>query len=147
MRARAAAVSAVCVSAAVTASPKTEGVDIAKLSLRDKNSRAPLPPLTIRPPGSASDKARRDKAQREADARGEACQVLILDRADDALTPLVHEYSYQALVQDVLPVEGAARDRVRVVDLFRDWDLNGDGKVSKREVGRGRHVRGRASRR
>lgn len=42
--------------------------------------------------------------------------VLLVDRADDVLTPLVHEYSYQALVQDVLPVEGAARDRVRVAD-------------------------------
>ena len=42
--------------------------------------------------------------------------VLLVDRADDMLTPLVHEYSYQALVQDVLPVEGAARDRVRVAD-------------------------------
>ncbi len=29
-----------------------------------------------------------------------------------------------------------ARDRVRVIDLFRSWDANGDNRVSKAEIGR-----------
>jgi len=62
--------------------------------------------------GNARARAFGNLVLERADARGEAAQVLILDRADDALTPLVHEYSYQALVQDVLEVEGDARDRV-----------------------------------
>ncbi|KAJ1447668.1 Sec1-like protein [Pelagophyceae sp. CCMP2097] len=36
-----------------------------------------------------------------ANSRGDAT-VLILDRADDVLTPLMHEYTYQALVHDML---------------------------------------------
>jgi len=39
--------------------------------------------------------------------------VLILDRADDALSPLMHEYTYQALVQDMLDVDGECRDKVK----------------------------------
>ena len=46
------------------------------------------------------------------DATKDAATVLVLDRLDDALTPLVHEYSYRALLQDVLDVEGDCRDRV-----------------------------------
>ncbi|KAJ8604513.1 hypothetical protein CTAYLR_000921 [Chrysophaeum taylorii] len=38
--------------------------------------------------------------------------VLVLDRMDDVMTPLMHEYTYQAMIQDVLAVEGDARDRV-----------------------------------
>lgn len=38
--------------------------------------------------------------------------VLILDRADDPLSPLLHEYTYQALVQDMLDVDGECRDKV-----------------------------------
>lgn len=51
------------------------------------------------------------KAGTGAPARG-AATVLVLDRADDPLTPLLHEYTYQALVQDMLDVEGDARDKV-----------------------------------
>lgn len=32
--------------------------------------------------------------------------LLILDRADDCLTPLVHDFTYQAMVNDLLPIDG-----------------------------------------
>jgi syntaxin-binding protein 1 len=32
--------------------------------------------------------------------------LLLLDRADDCLTPLMHDFNYQSLVHDVLPMEG-----------------------------------------
>ena len=32
--------------------------------------------------------------------------ILILDRSDDALSPLLHEFTYQAMVHDLLPVDG-----------------------------------------
>jgi syntaxin-binding protein 1 len=32
--------------------------------------------------------------------------LLLLDRADDCLTPLMHDFNYQSLVHDLLPMEG-----------------------------------------
>lgn len=50
---------------------------------------------------------------RSSDQNDGGATLLILDRVDDPLTPLLHEYTYQALIQDMLDVEGEARDRVR----------------------------------
>ena len=52
--------------------------------------------------------------------------VLLLDRLDDALSPLVHEYSYQALVQDVLDVQGDGRDRVPYAKQTKGGDKSTD---------------------
>jgi syntaxin-binding protein 1 len=44
-------------------------------------------------------------------ARRERGTLLLLDRADDCLTPLMHDFTYQSMVHDLLPMDG---DRITV---------------------------------
>jgi syntaxin-binding protein 1 len=39
-------------------------------------------------------------------ARRERGTLLLLDRADDCLTPLMHDFTYQSMVHDLLPMDG-----------------------------------------
>jgi hypothetical protein len=45
-------------------------------------------------------------------ARRERGTILLLDRADDCLTPLMHDFTYQSMVHDLLDVDGG--DRITV---------------------------------
>lgn len=55
--------------------------------------------------------------------------LLLVDRSSDALSPLVHEYTYQAMVNDLLPIQGerytymvapgGGKDKVRLANLSR----------------------------
>jgi len=44
--------------------------------------------------------------QKNQAARGERGTLLLLDRADDCLTPLMHDFHYQAMVHDLLTMDG-----------------------------------------
>jgi len=49
--------------------------------------------------------------QRQQNGRGERSTLLLLDRADDCLSPLMHDFTYQSMVQDLLPMDG---DRITI---------------------------------
>lgn len=36
----------------------------------------------------------------------ESCDLLVLDRSYDAVAPFIHEWSYEALAYDLVPIEG-----------------------------------------
>jgi syntaxin-binding protein 1 len=42
-------------------------------------------------------------------AQRERSTLLLLDRADDCLTPLMHDFHYQSMVHDLLPMDGIRR--------------------------------------
>jgi syntaxin-binding protein 1 len=46
------------------------------------------------------------KSQQASVGRRERGTLLLLDRADDCLTPLMHDFTYQSMVHDLLKMEG-----------------------------------------
>ena len=62
----------------------------------------------------------------EAHPEREKAQLLILDRSFDPLSPLMHEYTYQAMVNDLLPV----KDNV----IAFQTEGNGGQKVDKKAL-------------
>lgn len=62
-----------------------------------------------------------------AGAAKERGTLLLLDRADDALTPLMHDFYYQSMCHDVLPMEG---DRI----TFKDESVDDPSKTEDKDV-------------
>eukprot|EP00549_Striatella_unipunctata_P018626 CAMPEP_0118697336 /NCGR_PEP_ID=MMETSP0800-20121206/14430_1 /TAXON_ID=210618 ORGANISM="Striatella unipunctata, Strain CCMP2910" /NCGR_SAMPLE_ID=MMETSP0800 /ASSEMBLY_ACC=CAM_ASM_000638 /LENGTH=647 /DNA_ID=CAMNT_0006596717 /DNA_START=42 /DNA_END=1985 /DNA_ORIENTATION=+ len=58
----------------------------------------------------------------------ERATLILLDRSDDCLTPLMHEFTYQAMVNDLLPIRD---DRI----TYKSDTINpDDGKAMEKEV-------------
>ncbi|GAX09355.1 syntaxin-binding protein 1 [Fistulifera solaris] len=62
-----------------------------------------------------------------AGAAKERGTLLLLDRADDALTPLMHDFYYQSMVRDLLPMDG---DRI----TFKDESVDDPNKTEDKDV-------------
>jgi syntaxin-binding protein 1 len=58
-------------------------------------------------------------------SHGERATLLILDRSDDCLSPLMHEYTYQCIVHDLLKMED---DKITYIE-----DVQAEGGASKKQ--------------
>ncbi len=62
--------------------------------------------------------------------------LLILDRRDDPITPLLHQWSYQAMVHEILGIKNHRVDLSHAPEISKDLQVGVEG-------GRGREGEGR----
>lgn len=65
--------------------------------------------------------------QKKQTAQRERGTLLLLDRADDCLSPLMHDFTYQSMVHDLLPMDG---DRI----TYQSETTNDPSKTEAKDV-------------
>lgn len=67
----------------------------------------------------------------------ERATLLLIDRKEDCLSPLIHEFTYEAMVYDLLPIDDDGRITYDSVNVSADNGGGGGGKEEKKKGGEG----------